>query len=162
MILIISKVYGSEICVFMARSLCQRILPFLASSVEQRTLIDVLRVFSIGSILLLFQNWFLNFLASGIFAMSSAIFRDFHDRKIGTRSAFVPVFHHFIRKQLRAIAFAVRVHWYQTRPVTRASGTGGFVSGRAMFDTSMLIPNCAQPRLQIKWKYTAALLSLPS
>ena len=82
---------------------------------------------------------------SGIFAMSSAIFRDFHDRKIGTRSAFVPVFHHFIRKQLRAIAFAVRVRWYQTRPVTR-----GFVSGRTVFETSMFILNCALSRLQIE------------
>ena len=83
----------------------QRILPFLASSVEQRTLIDVLRVFSIGSILLLLHNWFLNFIASGILAMSSAIFRDFHNCKIGTRSAFVlsPVNHHCIRKQLTSL-----------------------------------------------------------
>ena len=80
----ISKVYGREICVF--DSCGTRIFNGFYTSVASGSASELHSL-------------------SGIFAMSRAIFRDFHNGKIGTCSAFFlsPVFHHFIRGQLTSL-----------------------------------------------------------
>ena len=115
MILIILKVYGSEICVFMAR--LRGATSGLSLSADFTIFSKFRRTAHFDSCVMRIFNWFYTSVASqlvselpslclsGIFAMSSAIVRDFHNCEIGTRSAFVlsPVFHHFIRGQLTSL-----------------------------------------------------------